>query len=144
MGYTWRDPEEKPYTITMRSEMIPDHIADVDAKILSEVIQCRHDGVCKHQCFKVFRITPDELQFYQKNMIPIPNLCSNCRHYERFALVPPPKLWHRQCVCGSTGSPQATSAHGHENQCPNEFETSYSPDRPEMVYCESCYQKEVL
>ncbi len=24
-----------------------------------------------------------------------------------------------------------------------EIKTSYSPDRPELVYCESCYQNEV-
>lgn len=28
--------------------------------------------------------------------------------------------------------------------CPNEFQTSYAPDRPEIVYCEACYQAEVV
>ncbi len=32
--------------------------------------------------------------------------------------------------------------HG-EKHCPNEFETSYAPDRPEIIYCEKCYQQEV-
>ena len=27
--------------------------------------------------------------------------------------------------------------------CKNEFETSYAPDRPEIVYCEQCYNEEV-
>ena len=27
--------------------------------------------------------------------------------------------------------------------CPSEFETSYAPDRLEIVYCEKCYQQEV-
>lgn len=27
--------------------------------------------------------------------------------------------------------------------CQNEFETSYSPDRPEIIYCEKCYQQEI-
>lgn len=26
---------------------------------------------------------------------------------------------------------------------PTEFETPYSPDRPETVYCKKCYQQEV-
>jgi len=30
-----------------------------------------------------------------------------------------------------------------KEECPNEFETSYAPDRPEIIYCESCYNKEV-
>ncbi len=37
-----------------------------------------------------------------------------------------------------------TAPHFHgESPCPNEFETSYAPDRPEIVYCEQCYQSEV-
>lgn len=28
--------------------------------------------------------------------------------------------------------------------CPNEFETTYTPDRPEIVYCEACYLAEVV
>jgi hypothetical protein len=37
-----------------------------------------------------------------------------------------------------------TAKHDHENRCPNEFETSYAPDRKEIVYCEACYLKEVI
>ncbi|HEY4526141.1 MAG TPA: hypothetical protein VJL32_03550 [Candidatus Paceibacterota bacterium] len=37
----------------------------------------------------------------------------------------------------------ATHFHG-ENPCPTEFETSYAPDRPEIVYCEQCYNSEVV
>ena len=39
---------------------------------------------------------------------------------------------------------QNTIAHFHGNEpCPNEFETSYTPERPEIVYCEQCYNAEV-
>lgn len=38
-----------------------------------------------------------------------------------------------------------TANHFHgDNHCPNEFETSYAPERPEIVYCEDCYQNEVI
>jgi len=40
----------------------------------------------------------------------------------------PLRLWTRQCM---------------REGCPNTFETSYAPDRPEIVYCEQCYLKEV-
>jgi hypothetical protein len=33
--------------------------------------------------------------------------------------------------------------HGHSGKCLNEFETTYDPKGPEIVYCESCYQKEI-
>jgi hypothetical protein len=40
---------------------------------------------------------------------------------------------------------QNTIKHFHgDNPCPNEFETTYSPDRPEIVYCEKCYNAEVV
>jgi hypothetical protein len=32
--------------------------------------------------------------------------------------------------------------HGKE-KCKVEFETSYAPERPEIIYCEKCYQREV-
>jgi len=34
--------------------------------------------------------------------------------------------------------------HAHKQEkCVVEFKTSYSPDRPEIVYCEKCYQQEI-
>jgi len=33
--------------------------------------------------------------------------------------------------------------HNHKGRCSTEFETSYSPDRPEIIYCEECYKREV-
>ena len=80
--------------------------------------------------------------------LPLPRLCPNCRHYQRIKQRNPLKLWKRQCQCAGqkseNGIYQNTIKHSHENQpCPNEFETSYSPDRKEIVYCEKCYQAEV-
>jgi hypothetical protein len=127
-GYRWRNPEEKTYSITIPSELIRDNIADVKDEIMNDVLGCAHQAKCSHRCLLVFRITNDELQFYKKNNIPLPDKCSNCRYYERFALVLPPELWKRKCM----------------NQgCSNEFETPYAPGRPEKVFCESCYNKEV-
>jgi hypothetical protein len=38
-----------------------------------------------------------------------------------------------------------TIAHFHGNEpCPNEFETSYAPERQEIVYCENCYNAEIV
>ena len=127
-GYEWCDPERKNYSITTPANKIPDNIKNVNEEILTETLECEHKMECNHQCLKVFRIVADELQFYKKNNIPLPIKCPNCRYYERFAQIPLPKLWHRQCM---------------KKGCSNEFETSYAPDRLEKVYCESCYNKEV-
>jgi len=68
--------------------------------------------------------------------LPLPHLCPNCRHYQRLKQRNPLKLWHRQCMCDKTN-------HDHEDKCVTEFETSYTPNKPEIIYCEKCYQQEV-
>jgi len=57
-------------------------------------------------------------------------------------------LSKRFCDClGATSKGGAyqnivTHLHGDE-KCMNEFETAYTADRSEIVYCEECYQKEI-
>ncbi|MDD5146800.1 MAG: hypothetical protein PHN39_03645, partial [Candidatus Pacebacteria bacterium] len=106
-------------------------------------------GDCNEQCTTAFRIIPQELQFYRKMNLPLPRLCPNCRHYQRLKQRNPLKLWKRQCQCvgekSQNGVYTNTTSHNHgSDPCPNTFETSYSPDRPEIVYCEECYLKEVV
>ena len=86
---------------------------------------------------KVFKIMPQELAFYIENDVPIPSRCAEARHTELFKFRNPRVLYHCRCMCEE-------SNHNHEGRCPNEFETTYAPDRPEKVYCESCYQKSVI
>ncbi|MBI3888899.1 hypothetical protein HY311_03890 [Candidatus Nomurabacteria bacterium] len=135
-GYPWREPDVKNFEITIPTENILDNIDDVSEDILKDVLGCAHAGECAHQCNTAFRLTNYELVFYKKHNIPLPILCPNCRYYERFKVMPALKLWHRQCMCDKKHT-------HHEGRCEIEFETSYAPDRPEIVYCEKCYQQEV-
>ncbi|MEY4731411.1 MAG: hypothetical protein RL681_357, partial [Candidatus Parcubacteria bacterium] len=150
-GYRWRDPDTKQYVVTKKPESLPDHIKDVDDTILTDTVGCLHNGTCNEQCTAAFRIIPEELQFYRRMNLPIPRLCPNCRHYERLKQRNPLKLWHRQCMCaGSTNSSQGgttyqnTATHQHQGSCTNEFETSYAPESTAIVYCEQCYNAEVV
>src|SRR3990167_3377775 len=155
-GYSWKDTEPRNYQITLKTEDIPDHIKDVPDSILNDIIQCAHnigtsDDVqnCNEQCTEAYLIIPQELDFLRKQNLPIPRLCPNCRHYSRIKQRNPLKLWHRKCQCaGSKSENQVyanTIAHEHgENHCENNFETTYAPERQEIVYCESCYLKEVV
>jgi hypothetical protein len=115
---------------------VPDTISAVKDNILEEVIGCEHKANCDHQCTSAFKLIKDEIDFYRRMSLPIPKLCPNCRHYERLAQRKPLKLWHRQCMCDKLN-------HGHADKCLNEFETPYAPDRPEIIYCEQCYNAEV-
>jgi len=148
-GYAWRNPDPRNYQITITAQALPDHINDVSDAILKETIGCGHTGTCSDQCTTAFRIIPQELAFYRTMHLPLPRLCPNCRHARRLTQRNPLYLWRRVCTCGGSTSDndiyQNQSAHFHGTaHCPNEFETSYAPDRPEIVYCEQCYQTEVI
>ena len=135
-GYKWKEKEERNYTIDIKNEDIPDDISNVSEDIINKVIECHHstsswqvkNGECNEQCTEAFKIIEAEYQFYKRMNLPLPRLCPNCRHYQRLKQRNPLKLWHRKCM---------------KPGCTNEFETSYAPERPEVVYCERCYQNEV-
>ena len=136
-GYLWKDIEARNYQVTMKTADIPNVIGDVKDDIVNQVIACEHDSKCKEQCTEAFKIVPEEFKFYKRMNLPLPRLCPNCRHYQRINLRNPLKLWDRACMCQKKD-------HFHaEEDCVVEFKTTYSPDRPEIVYCEKCYQQEI-
>lgn len=148
-GLSWKDIDKKNYNITIKTEDIPDHAKEVQDSITKDVIECAHKGGCSDNCSGVFQILLPELQIYRQLGVPLPRLCSNCRNQERISKRNPLKLWTRKCRCMGINSDNGTyrnqSAHFHgSNPCPNEFATPYAPDRPEIVYCETCYQQEVI
>ncbi|MFA6533637.1 MAG: hypothetical protein WCT37_00525 [Patescibacteria group bacterium] len=121
-GWRWQD--NLPGTFgkeTVQWENIPDDIKDAPAGLAKEILACQN-------CQKNYKLIPQEISFYQKQNLPLPRLCPLCRHLERIKLRNPRRLYHRQCM---------------RPGCANEFETTYAPDRPEKVYCEECYRKEI-
>ncbi|MBI2888383.1 MAG: hypothetical protein HYY10_00485 [Candidatus Liptonbacteria bacterium] len=162
-GFVWKEPERRNYAVTMQSADVPARIEDVRDSILEQILECataspdasgaRAEGQGPDPeasgCTTAFRIIPAEFQFYRRMKLPLPRLCPNCRHYSRLAKRNPLKLWHRRCMCSGAKSQgkitySDTSEHFHKNTaCPNEFETSFAPERTEIVYCEACYQAEV-
>lgn len=133
-GYRWNDNiEEKSYLPTINWENLPNTIGEVKDSILSDIILCEawdkdKENAQKHKYTKAFRITQNELIIYRKYNIPLPTKCPNTRYFEMFSKRNPIKFWHRKCM---------------KEGCQNEFETSYAPDRPEIVYCENCYNQEI-
>ncbi|MFA6585930.1 MAG: zinc-ribbon domain containing protein [Candidatus Paceibacterota bacterium] len=127
-GYKWKEKEERNYQIDIKTGDIPNDIKEVNDSIINKVIECEHKGICNEQCTEAFKIIKDELFFYKRMKLPLPRLCPNCRHSNRLKQRNPLKLWHRKCM---------------KEGCKNEFETSYSPNRQEIIYCEKCYQQDV-
>ncbi len=130
-GWNW---EEKVPGVfgkeTVKPEDVPDSIENVEYEYIKNVFSCA-------TCSKNFNITPDEFSFYKREKIPLARKCPDCREKNRWSLRLPRKLWHRSCMCDLVH-------HDHNEKCLNEFETAYSPERSEKVFCEGCYQKEVL
>lgn len=136
-GSPWRENATKSYQVSMKTEQIPDGIAQVDDAILNEVISCAHAGSsCNEQCAGAFKLIPLEVQFYKQMGIPLPRLCPSCRHFQRVKQKPAMKLYSGTCRC------QSGHSHGTAT-CPNTFITPYAPDRPEKIYCEQCYTAEI-
>jgi len=140
-GLQWQDSLTKTEGKETLLE-IPDDINDVADSILNEVLVCL-------SCKRNYRITKQELQFYRQHQIPIPRACFFCRLKQLYKERGPVHLWIRQCGCVGEKSLNAiyqnTRQHFHgAEHCPNEFQTSYHPERPEIVYCESCYNSEVV
>ncbi len=121
-GYRWHDGERNHYTITKQSADLPDSIRDVTDEILKEIISCE-------KCSKAYRIIKAELDLLKNFDLPLPRNCPDCRHLSRLARMGKPFLYHRSCM---------------KPGCSNEFEAAYAPDRPEIVYCESCFQQELV
>ncbi len=141
-GLTWREPKPNEYKTTILSKDLPDHIKDITEAVLKEIIGC--EG-----CNRAYRIVPKELAFYKRFGLPLPRLCHNCRFRERIKYRNFPKWYGRECECTGQFSKnkayQNVSKHFHNGEaCPNQFMTAYSPERKEIIYCEKCYNSEIL
>lgn len=135
-GGKWYEVPKTEFETTSNATDLPDDISEVPDSITKELIACL-------DCGRAFRIIPTELQFLQVNKIPLPRYCVDCRHKKRISQRNRSALYKRSCDCQKSDyKNQGIHFHGN-NFCPNTFNTSYSPDRPEIVYCEQCYQEEI-
>jgi hypothetical protein len=122
-GFKWEDTSRGTFGKETKSTgEMSEGLSGINFDVTKEIYVCE-------SCSKNYKVIPNEFLFYQKLDIPLPRLCPDCRHYRRVESRGPNKLWHRSCM---------------NEGCNNEFETSYSPERKEIIYCEHCYQNEVI
>jgi len=139
-GFKWEEyPRGTFNKETINWDKVSDSIHDVgNLDINKEIFACI-------SCKKNYRIISREFDFYKHLEIPLPRLCPDCRHTRRSQARGPNRLWYRQCMCDDKiHTNTAKHLHHSGGRCSNEFETSYAPDRPEIVYCEQCYNSEVV
>jgi len=119
LGMSWYEGEGNKHVITKNGDKLPNTITETDESVLKEAIGCV-------ECGKAFKIVFGELELMRKLNLPLPGACPSCREKARLARTNLPRLYDRKCA-----------------KCGKEIKTSYASDRPEIVYCESCYQSEV-
>lgn len=98
---------------------IPDNIADVPDDAVKQVLLCEKSG-------RPYKIIEAELKFYKKMNIPLPHKSPDQRHLDRMVLRNPRKLSKRNC-----------------SSCGKNLESTFTEKRPERVFCEECYLKDV-
>jgi hypothetical protein len=114
-GWKWHDTLDPQDQYRGPAVEVPETIVEVGDDITQKILLCEVTG-------KPYKITPQELAFYRGLGIPLPRKCADERHFDRIAARNPRRLWSRPCSkCGQT------------------METTYAPERPEIIYCESCY-----
>ncbi len=143
LGLNWKKLTINRHEITKKSSELPDDIKEADDDVLKEIIEDESSE-------RAYRITSPELQLLRRLNVPLPRKHPSERHYGRVRMRNPMRLWPRKCQCAGEINENKTykntiiHQHHKENHCPNEFETSYEPKRKEIVYCEQCYNAEVV
>jgi hypothetical protein len=120
-GWQWQEHAEEAPKVDkiIPATKLPDAIDDIPDDIVNWAIECAATK-------RPFRIIRKELDLLKRIGLPMHHLHPDERYKRRMALRNPRKLWNRECA-----------------KCQQSIATSYAPERPEIVYCEECYLKEV-
>jgi hypothetical protein len=114
-GLKWQSNEEETEKYLGPDAVVPADIQDVSDEVIKRILRCSVTG-------KPFKIIPQELALYRSMNLPVPTKCPDQRHAERMSRINPRCLWERQCA-----------------RCSKDIQTSYHPDRSELIYCDECY-----
>lgn len=118
-GFHWRETTDDVPNVAkiIPAGKLPERIEDIPDDILHWAVRCQETQ-------RPYRITKQELLFYRQMHLPVPRLHPDVRYDRRARLHNPRHLWKRAC-----------------GKCSQEMETTFAPERPEIVYCEECYLK---
>jgi hypothetical protein len=141
-GYPWVKIKHGNYGVTKKTSELPDSIGEASDSILEEVIECE-------KCGKAYRIVKNELTFLKRENLPLPSLCFECRQDRRLDDRLKLSLYQRSCMChgikDASGRYNNLGKHFHGAEpCVEKFKTGYASGRSEIVYCEQCYNAEVV
>jgi len=118
LGWNWREEEEgKKY---LGPEFaVPDRVSELTDDVTGKVLMCEETR-------KPYKIIAQELAFYRSMNIPAPKLSPDARHLRRMEKRNPHILYTREC-----------------KNCSKTVQSTFAPNRKEVLYCEECYLKSV-
>jgi len=102
------------------TKKVPDNLNETNDLILENIFYC-------NMCSRAYRFILDEINLMRKLNIPLPKKCFSCRESYRFSRINLPKIYERTC-----------------DKCGLNIKTTYSKERPEIIYCGKCYQAEFI
>ena len=115
-GFVWKDTVD-PHG-SSEAIAVPGDLSQTDDSITKKTLISTQSG-------RRFRVMLPEMQFLRKYNLPLP-VTTPAERFEWFVRRNPRTLYDRECA-----------------KCGNPIKTGYAPERPEVVYCESCFLKEV-
>ncbi len=119
-GLWWSDYEPRiEAKKTIPAEKLPDSINDIPDDVLNWAIVCEKSK-------RPFKMVKQELKYLREIHHPAPREHPDVRMQRRREMLNPYRLWDRSC-----------------RKCGAAIQSSLAPERPEIVYCEECYLKEV-
>lgn len=115
-GLFWHEEYRDPLAVQYE---LPDNVADTPDDVCAKALASESSG-------KPYKVIQQELKFLSENSLPLPRFTPYERHLKRLTARGVRKLFERRC-----------------SKCQAEVHSTYAPNRPEQIYCEKCYLKEM-
>ncbi len=116
MGYTWKE-EDTDYSYQGPIYELPDNIKDTPDEVTKAILKCKTSG-------KLYKIIPQELEFYRKMNLALPRESQHQRYLNRLQRQHNRHLFDHQCA-----------------GCQAPLQTPHDPKQETVVYCSDCYVK---
>lgn len=121
-GYPWYETPGGDYDIDLTSNDLPETPNEIPDDICTKVISCS-------DCLGAYKFQTEEVSFLKREKIPLPHQCPECRYKAITKNRLKPNLYNGKCM---------------KEGCEEKFQTGFSPESGAIVYCEKCYQQEVI
>jgi hypothetical protein len=120
-GYVANDPDTNAGSIDIIKYIdVPQTINEVSDDILTKAIQCSVTG-------RPFRVIKSEVDFYRQMNLPLPIVHPSIRMENQYKVASPGKKYKATCA-----------------KCLKDIESIFDTKDNYILYCEKCYQKEVV